>query len=227
MSVGSWTSPLFGVGGGHDERAEWIYQALKAEMGEGALSDSSTSVTEADLVATARLLARADAWIRLRINQWYPDSMSVMMDRWEAIFGIVPGNNDTRYQRALRLAPKMCMSCRNGLSGSISQIATTAFQPWVTNVRYVPLASATASWPGGVPAAPTEWTSSVANVCVEYIRPAAATDADVKIRRDACISALDDAIPAWATFCLSETREGYTFGFYLDMPNLDLAAFSM
>ena len=225
MSVGSWTSPLFGVGGGHDERGKTIYQALKSELGDGALSDSTSSAVEADTIATTRLLMRADAWIRRRLNQWYPETMGYMLDRWEAILGIVPRRGDTRAQRILRIAPRMCVG-RGALSGAISQIAISSFSPWATNVRYMPLALATASWPGGTPSAPTSWTSDVAHIVVEYIRPAGATDDDAQSRRDACYAALDDALPAWATFDMSETQEGYSFGFTLDLPNLDVSVFS-
>lgn len=221
MSVGSWAGPLFGIGGGHDDRAETILSALFSELGEGAQSKEDGSQVHAEMVPIARALSAADSVIDLRVNQWFPAAMTVMVERWEAILGIVASTNDTLLTRQSRIGARL-LNWYDAKSGSIASIVEAAFGSWTTNIIFNNVADAVKHWPDT--GEPTEWYSTVANVVVEYVRPLGVTDADVESRINVLSDALEEPLPAWATYTLTETIDGSVTWFLVEESRLGYAA---
>lgn len=222
MAFGTWRSPFpRRFGGGSTKRMTEIFDTIQENLGD-AFAHEQTSINAADDIAAARLLWCADRAIDRRIMMTTDPrrARGPMLQKWEDVLGIVPSETQTEAQRATTAAARL-IQLNDAGSGGVDAIAAVAFDPWTVEAHYNTLATAISHWPGGSPAEPTEWTSTIANVCIEYIRPAAATDADVDWRVSACSSALDEILPAWTTFTLSETPDGGTFGFYCDVSRLD------
>lgn len=225
MSIGSWSSPLLGIGGGHDERCETVYDALLAEWGRGAFATADTTSQGSEAVATARLLAAADSLVDLRLAQSDPVTMTVAVESWERVLGLVPGSADTDYTRRCRIASRIS-GYFSALAGAVSSIAENSFSPWTVQLHFNSTATAKVLWPAGTHTTDDDWYSTVALVCVEYLRPATASDADVETRRQTCADALEEYLPAWAVYSLSETPDGSTYGFRVGVSRLGYTALS-
>lgn len=221
MSVGAWSSPLFGVGGGHDDRAETILAALLSELGDGAQAKEDGSQVHAEMVPIARALASADSVIDLRVNQWFPEAMTIMVERWEAILGIVASTNDSLLTRQSRIGSRL-LGWYNAQAGSISAIVDSAFGSWDTNLIFSDATTAVMHWPNT--AEPTEWYSTVANVVIEFIRPVGATDEEVDSRINVLSDALEESLPAWAKYTITETYAGSVTWFLVGESRLGYAA---
>lgn len=220
MAFGTWRSPFpRSFGASSTKRIDGIYDAIVENLGD-ALTHEETSINAADDIAAARLLSVADRAIDRRVTMVTDPRLArgETLQRWEDILGIAASVKLTEAQRATNCATRL-IQLNDAGSGGIDAIAAVAFDPWEVESHYNTLSTAVAYWPGN--GYSTSWTSTLANVCVEYVRPATATDADVEWRRAACSVALDDILPAWATFTLSETPEGYDFGFHCDVSRLD------
>lgn len=223
MALGTWRSPFpLHIGGGSTRRITRIYDALIANRGDAVTTEQGT-IAGGEIVADARLLSLADRAIDRRVVQGQdPRKLTnPRLARWESVLGITRGVNDTDLVRRLRVASRLLANADAG-SGGISRIAQEAFAPWATQVHYHDAATAMVAWPGT--GEDTEWTSSVALITVEYIRPSGATDAECEPRVAACLASLDENLPAWTTFCCSETFEGDSFGFILGKSRLGHAA---
>jgi len=223
MALGTWRAPFpHQLGGGSTKHITRIHDSIRSNLGDAITSEPGT-LNGVEIIAAARLLSLADRAIDRRIRQMQdPRKLTdPRLARWETFLGISRSVNDTDQIRRLRVASRLLADYGAG-SGSVSRIASEAFAPWTTQVRYHDAATAMAAWPGSGDA--TAWTSSVALITVEYIRPTGASDDDCKARVDACMSALDEYLPAWATFCCSETFEGDAFGFILGKSRLGHAA---
>jgi hypothetical protein len=143
-----------------------------------------------------------------------------LLSRWEALLGIHCSKYEAAYLRRARVAARL-LAHYDATSGSISSIAEQAFAPWTYQVHYSPLATAVAMWPGNGYA--TSWTSTVATMSVEYIRPVGATDAECATRRNACMASLDEVLPAWATFAFHETPDGSDFHWIVGISRVGIA----
>jgi len=229
-NVGTWRSPFpLRLGGNSHKVISDIYEELNANMGT-ALSIEPGSLDDIETVATARALSIADRAIERRLVQIDPMGLSTLLPRWEAILAIVPAPGETRAARVRRVAARRTRT-RSSLGSGLSLLAELAFDPWDTRLRFTDNAHAVKYWLGGIGAeaatATLFWTSSVAHLVVEYIRPAGASDEDVTSRRAACLEALEEFAAAWATFDTSETQEGGVnagiYGFFCDQPNIDVA----
>lgn len=221
MAFGTWRSSFpQRLGANSAERVTKIYDQLHANL--GALSTAQGTINDADTVAAARLLSLADRAIDRRVGQMCdPRTLTdPLLSRWERILGIMVSVHDTDLIRRNRVAARL-LAHYDARSGAISSIAAKAFSPWTTQPHFNNAATAVMSWPGNGNA--MGWTSSVANLTIEYVRPVAATDADAKARVDACRIALDDNIPAWCTFNFHETGEGQSYGFLVGISKLGIA----
>ncbi|MFA4900979.1 MAG: hypothetical protein WC563_15780 [Brevundimonas sp.] len=209
-----------------------MYDRIHANMGD-AITQASSSVADVENKAAAREIATADRAIERRIVQEDPLKLTEpMLSRREAIMGISASINDSMQVRRARVAARELASYSGG-SGSISTIVETSFSPWTAMAHFWPApdpanpASAKALWLGSTPAgSATDWYSTVALITIEYIRPANGTDEEAQAKADACRAALDEYLPAWTTFCFSETYEGDAFGFYVGVSRLGFAALS-
>lgn len=223
MALGTWRSPFpHQLGGQSVKRVSRIYDGIRSNIGD-ALNTEQGTIAGGELVAEARLLSLADRAIdRRRLQGIDPRKLTdPRLARWEHFLGITRSVNDSDQVRRRRVASRLLADYGAG-SGSISRIAQESFAPWATQVHYHDAATAAMLWPGNGSA--TSWTSSVALITVEYIRPTGASDNDCKARVDACLAALDEYLPAWTTFCCSETFEGYEYGFRVGVSRLGHAA---
>jgi uncharacterized protein YmfQ (DUF2313 family) len=222
MAFGTWRSPFpRQFGANSTRRITKIYDSIKSELGT-ALATEPGTLADAENVAAARLLSLADRAIDRRVIQGSdPRKLTEpRLSRWEAILGITASVNDSDQIRRNRVAARL-LAYYSGGSGSISRMITEAFAPWTAVAHYNDAATAVMHWP--VTSEPTAWTSSVANITIEYVRPAGATDDDARGRVDAARASLDEYLPAWCTFNFHETAEGGTYGFRVGVSKLGLA----
>lgn len=228
MGSFGWKSPFpIRLGGDGHKSVEAIYSNLRADLGT-AITSEEDSASVAEDKAAARVLAHADRAIDRYRAQSDPRKYTQLLERWEAILGLGVSSTMSDEARRSQIAGRLLANTA-ATSEGVNKIAIQTFYPWRAWAVLTDLASATSYWPGGTPSSEFPWYSTICNVCIEYIRPAAATDDEVETRRAACIAALDEWLPAWDTYTLSETASigpnALTFGFFLDQPNLDRSAF--
>jgi len=227
-NVGAWQAPFpMRLGGGSHARTQRIYDEIRANV-PGLLATEDGKANTADDIAAARLIAAADRFIDRRVNQIDPMKLSSeMVVRWESILKIVPGYGATLYDRRRAIASRQARNTAV-VRGDLDRLVSDAFAPWRTRLHFVDKASAVMWWPGGSSTADLFWYSTVAHVVVEYVVSATTTQDEIKRRVTDCTDALDDALPAWATFDFSQTPDygptALLFGFYLDRPNLGVGA---
>lgn len=230
MSSFGWKSPFpLRLGGGHHKKVQKIYNTIRANTGS-SLSSDPTAPNVLEDIAAARTLAVGHSMIDRRVNQSDPMKLTDMLERKEAILQIVPLSTDSGWTRRRNVTARTSYAY-GSTSGALAALCESAFDPWTVRIHFTPLSEAVAFWPGdGSATADKFWTSTVALFVVEYIRPINATDEEVQARKDACMSALDQWVAAWASFDMSETQSYGThaeeYGFYLDQPNLDVSCFS-
>jgi len=224
MGTFGWTSTFpLRLGGGASEITGNIYDTIRENTGD-SLSDDTDAYNVIDDMAAARLLSYAASEIERWKNESDPRLLTTTLERWEQILGIVVPARDSLADRRNRVAARL-LAQQGGATVGIYNAAKTAFDPWEITVRFIELSAATMYWPGGTTSSTTPWYSDVARICVEYFPPKNATVEDREKRRRSCRDALDDVIPAWATFEMSENQHGGGFGFFLDVPNVDLLCF--
>ena len=228
MGAFGWKStfPIRLGGGGHNS-VEDIYESLKANVGD-ALSTEDETAHDAELKAIARLLSIGDRALERYQRQADFRKVSQLLDRWEDVLAIRSSVNDSLVERRNRVAARLRTNF-NATAEGVSRVAAASFYPWTTDVHYTPLSDAVLYWPGGTTLSGYPWYSTVCHFSVEYRRPQGSSEADVSARRDACEASLDEYVPAWATFDMSETQttgdNANEYGFYLDQPNLDKSCF--
>lgn len=200
------------------------FDLLRANMGDALSSDETTPAANvAEDMAAARLLAWADRFTDLRVNQWYPRKVSVMLERWEAILGVIPTQTDTEYDRRQRIASRL-LGTFEATQEAIQRICDDAFYPWTVTLRVVDYADAESHYPGYSYVAATPWYSTILRITVEYERPLTASDEETNKRIEVCTASLDEHLPAYTTFNFSETFTGYTYGFTVGVSSIGSAA---
>lgn len=168
-----------------------------------------------------------------------------MMQRWEAILGVTPGPDASETDRRRAIAGRIAGSTSARLQ-SITAAMQTVLGSWfvgivvnrVSDVDYpgrVPAGSVQASWPtpqlgfsSDSPGSfnPTyPWSSGLAKITVTYTPPVSADPLVVKRLREQVALVLDDILPAWMAFSLSQLAVGTTSaGFHLGVSPLGLTA---
>lgn len=226
MGTFGWKSPFplrFG-GNGHSS-VEDAFVAIRANVGD-ALSDEEGTATVAEDQAAARILGHADRAVDRYAAQGDPARLTQLLERWEAILAITPSVRDSLAARRRAVASRI-KSNYSGTAIDLSRLAAEAFSPWTINLLSNDPDTAQTYWPGGTTSSTFPWYSTVCLVCVEYKRPAYASDADAEARRSACMTALEEHVPAWCAITIGETPYGGTLGFYLDKANLNLSVFGV
>jgi len=230
MGSFGWKSPFpLRLGGSGHASVENLYNSIRANTGT-ALSDEEDTATVAEDKAFARALHHADMAIERYREQSDPRNFTQILERWEAILGLGVSSTMTDSDRRSQVAARLLANTA-ATSEGVNKIALQSFYPWQAWSVLTDLSSAVLCWPGGTTLTGYPWYSTIANVCIEYVRPAAATQDEVDTRRSACAASLEEWLPAWATYTLSETQSAgahaLSFGFYLDQPNLDVSAFGV
>lgn len=228
MGSFGWKSPFpIRFGGDAHQPVERVYDSLRANMGT-ALSDDEDSATAAEDQAFARVLAEADGTTDAFREQSDPRALTLpLLERWEAILGLGVASDMTQEDRRSAVSARLLANYAGNYAG-LSRLVIEAFYPWAVRLVLTDMSSARMYWPGGTSLSGYPWYSTIANVCVAYERPASATDDDCLRREASCASGLEEWLPAWATYTLTQTQttgvNAYQLGFYLDQPNLDWAA---
>jgi len=228
MGLFGWKAPFpCRLGGNAHVNVDASYEAIRANLGDAFAEDENTA-EDADTKAGARALGGAAAALEAFVAQVDPRALSTMLPRWEAILGLRASINDTDTERRNRVSARLLANFSGDVDG-ISRIAAESFYPWTTNLRFNTLSGAVMYWPGGNTLAGYPWYSTVCMIVVEYVRPAFANDDAVAMRRTACLSALDEYAPAWATFTVSESQSvgpnALKQGFFLNQPNIGVSSF--
>ena len=224
MTTFGWTNPFpIRFGRSKSRRTKQAFRTIRDNTGS-VLTDSDTSINVCEDMAAARVLCMAQCIIDRRVNQSDPMKLSNLLERWEDILQIVPSTDQTDWARRRAVAARL-KTLYGGRAGELAALAEEAFSPWTVRLHFVPPSKAVMFWPGNGNA--SQWSSTVAIIIVEYIRPANASQDEVDERTEACLEALNNWAPSWATFNLSETQSYGTnaqqFGFYCDQPNIDIA----
>lgn len=216
----------FRLGGGDPTgRESEIFMSIRDNFGD-ALSSDSSAANVAEDTAASRCLLIADRLVERWRYQRSPYEMGdEFLSRWQSITGVAV--TDQQYGDRVRQTLLALFAAFGDNDNSIAAVAEQAFYPWRVVVHYTTRDGAVVYWPAGAVTDDTFWYSTIAHVCVEYVRPSNASDEDVKARRVACEDVLDLYCAAWTTFSLSETQSyganGGEFGFFLDQPNLDVS----
>lgn len=194
---------------------------VKANLGDALSTDDMTS-TDADVRATTLMFLGAKrANDRRIVQQVDPSKLTEpLLSRQESILLIHCSKYEPIHLRRARVAARL-LAHFDALAGSVSAIAENAFSPWTYQVHYSPLSTAVSLWPGNGYA--TSWTSSIATLTVEYIRPVGATDLECAMRRNACTASLDEVLPAWMRFEFHETPDGSDFHWLVGISRIGIA----
>lgn len=234
MPIGAWQTPFpRQIGGEGEVRGSEMFRLLRENFGDAwaqTAEAGNVAVNVAEDIAAARLLLMADRFLDRWRNQADPLTMDhEFVERWEAILGIRPTSAQTWNDRRRTIKARGTYELSE-TRGGVAAICEQAFAPWTTHVHFIPKASAVMFWPGdGSSTTDLFWYSTTANLCIEYVVPATATQAEIDARLEACFAALDAFCAAWVTFTFSQTQSygtnADTWGWFLDQPNLDVACF--
>lgn len=205
------------------DRLETVY---KANLGD-ALSTDDLTTADAKMRATCLMFLGVKRANQRRVVQGQdPRALTdPLLARWEAVFKIQRPANEPIHLRRARVAARL-LAYFDATSGSLNKIVSEAFAPWTAVIHYTPLADAVTNWPGGTPPwdDSTAWYSTVALICVEYIKPTAGSDDEAKTKREACRAALDEVTPAWLVFGFHETPQALDYHFYIGVSPMDMTA---
>jgi len=213
-----------------------------------ALAKDTTSFVWAERFAESRCIAYLHHLVQRMANQWDPQRMSDFLGRWSANYAIVvlPSDLDADVRRkigakiAINGQPPTQQVVNDYLTAVLGSvfvgIANTSSSQAVTYIGITAdnaafgYAGGGATIPGGLTIADGSslgitWYSTIANVDVLVAQPASMGAADFATTIGQVHVALDDILPAWATFGL--VADGaHGAGFFLDEPNLNLERFA-
>jgi hypothetical protein len=214
----------FGAEAGHIE--EVILDSLLDSDGTAFAKDVDSFVY-AERFAEARAIAYLWHLNEQLAKQWDRSRATVFLSRWEAIDGVTPlaGATDADRRAALVarlaawMAPPTLQVVRDFLQAALGSVFTGLVP--TSSAQAVGSVPGGATIPGGVTLPDGPWTSSVAHIAIGLAPPASMPDYTFYALAGQVAQAVDDLLPAWATW--DWFRDGASgAGFVLDDPhNLD------
>jgi len=207
------------VGGG-ESRVRDIYVSLNDGLGTAYDTSDDSPVTAETKADATTIEAVWSANERLK-NQWDPNRLTDFLVRWEKIYGLAPKATDSAVARRARVALKF-RALGGELYATLDDICVALLGTAFVGIEYTPLAQAHANWPGGSPAQPDMWSSSIAHILVRVTPPATLTFHEFIAALGELTAFLGDFLPCWVTFDWGLFAPGGVNGFYFDTDqNLD------
>lgn len=214
--------------GGGKSTSQVIYESLNFALGT-AFDTTDASTVTAETSADARTIAGLWSANARLANQWDPRRMTDMVPRWEKIMAIRPRTGDSMNRRRARLVARF-LALGGDTFGTLDEICEAILGDVFIQLERTPLANANIAWPGGTPAEPTKWASSVAHLLVRVVRPqdlGSITRVEMFARLNELMVFLRDYLASWCTADFGWNANNDTRGFYLDEDNnLDGQTFS-
>jgi hypothetical protein len=211
----------FRLGGGKSTQ-QAIYESLNAGLGT-AFDTTDESTVTAETSADARAIAAVWSANRRLANQWDPRRMTDMLARWEKIFSIRPGRNDSANRRRGVLTARF-LALGGDTVGTLDEFCELILgDDLFIEVVRTPLADAGTNWPGGTPSNPDRWDSTVAHLLVRVERFDAVSIPFVEMldRLSTMMTEMRNYTASWMETDFGWDGEGAP-GFYLDEDrNLD------
>lgn len=226
---------------GNKPLLEVVQDSLSAQRGEAFNSDDSTTIVWVENHAYARAIT-FDGWgtnERLSL-QWDPRRTTDMLERWERIFRLRPGPNDTEKDRRDALVARWQ---RFGVVANHAKYTTAleaALGDYFYAVEYISVANAvvttpTSGYPWGTANTTAPWTSTVCHILVRMQLPTGATEGEFAEMAAKVPQVLDPIVPAICTFDwyrepetgapVSVSGGPSAAGWCLDERNLDSSCF--
>lgn len=202
--------------GGGVPRVKTLYDSLNQARGTAYDISDASNVT-AETMAEARALNAVWSANRRMALQWDPSRMTDFVARWEAIFDLHPGPNDSDVARRAALGAKFA-----ALIGpdALLDIVTLLAGANLVGIEFTSLTDAQVRWPEN--GYPTSWTSNTAHILIRVRFTANQTLAEFWDMRATVSKALNDLLPSWTTFDIGTYRpDGVSNGFFLDERNLN------
>lgn len=176
-----------------------IHEALNQARGT-AFDVSEWSPAWIENLAIARALAEVWETNQRLANQWDPQRVSTVLERWEEILRFHPHDRVAKVERRARIAGHFA---RFGAALThqydADRLRKLLGLTFVKVVNFDPT-NAIRSWPGMPGAAPTTpWYSSIAHLLVQTAKPDAWTDGEFYAVVDRMAIDMDGHVPAWVT----------------------------
>jgi hypothetical protein len=206
-------------------RLRRVIESLEAQRGDAYARGPGTTVY-ADNMALARVIDRDVDGANERVaNAFTPSKMTVasgVLPRWELIFGIVPGPNDTQVVRQARIATAFQRLSQPGNYQQILDDVEAALGPCFVQIIHQDPPNALEWWglsvmpptppaPGGW--VPPPWYSTTAQIDIQVQQPAGWTEAEFWAAVGAMVPVLDQRLPAWVTWSIF-VSEGFVLDSY-------------
>lgn len=209
--------------GGGKSTQQSIYESLNAGLGT-AFDTTDESTVTAETSADARAIAAVWSANRRLANQWDPRRMTDMLARWEDIFSIRPGRNDSANRRREVVTTRF-LALGGDSFGTLDEICELLLGDVFIQLERTSLADANTDWPGGTPSQLDMWASSVAHLLIRVVRPQdldGITKTEMFERLRQAMDFLRNYIASWCTIDWGWNADNDTPGFYLDEDgNLD------
>jgi uncharacterized protein YmfQ (DUF2313 family) len=209
--------------GGGPSRAQVIYDSLNQGLGT-AYDTSDGSTVTGETAADARSIESVWSANTRMQNQWDPFRMVQFIPRWEEIFGLVPGADDSDNRRRGRIQAKF-QALGGPIYATIEESASAILGDAYVGVEYTDLAHAVANWPGGSPPDNSQFNSSVCHILVRVEQPGNSTTSEFVSSLNDLTIFLGVFLPTWVTFDWGLYADNGMRGFYLDENNLDYETF--
>jgi uncharacterized protein DUF2313 len=222
-TIGGYSPMPFRVGGGQS-RLRDIYESLNDGLGSAYDTTDASTVTAETKADATTIEAVWSANERLK-NQWDPNRLTDFLERWQKIFGLSHKSTDSDNKRRARVAAKF-KALGGPLYASLNDICVALLGDAFVDIEYTDLAHASTHWPGGSPAEPTKWSSTIAYILFRVTPPASLTFNEFIATVNDFMAFMGDFLPCWDTFNWGVFNSGGVNGFLLDDPkNLDWETF--
>lgn len=213
-------SPLPWTLGGGEPRVKTLYDSLNQSLGTAYDTSDESNVT-AETMAEARALDAVWSANRRMALQTDAKRMSDFIGRWERILDLHPAPSDSDVARRAAIQAKfLAWIGPSALLDLVTLIAGTS----LIGIEFTDLVDAQIRWPEN--GYPNNWTSNTAHIVIRVQFSANQTTAEFWNMRARLTQALDDFLPAWATFDIATFRPGGGNGFFLDERNLNYETFA-
>lgn len=228
-------------GGQSGARLKAILESLNAQMGTAYNIEQSSTVYIRNL-AIARLLNSAWSTNQRLANQSDPKRMTDCLPRWERIYNLPVGSEDSPAARRRRVEEHMLRVGLRPLYSRIVTLMTEKLGAMFVALEWIDISLANVhvpngSYPWGTVTAGAPWYSTVAHILIRLQKLTWQTDGDYFEASGLVQTLLDPLLPSWVTCTAYRAPEIGTpievvggpsaAGFYLDEPNVDILVFDV
>lgn len=215
--------------GGGTPRAKIILESLNADCGDALDATNPDSIVYVENMAIARAIASAWSTNARLGNIWQPLRMSEeIVQRWERILALTPGEDDLLTTRRQRIADIFARFGKPTVAGRIEDLLAPALGDVFVAVEYIAYASARVVVPDGTYSigvvGTVPWTSTVSHILVRLQKPADMTEGEFYDAAGRVYELCDPILPAWAAIDWYRAGSNYSAAGGLSRPGFYVAA---